>query len=66
MTYTALLMMVVGLAVIVSILAAGAAFAVARWGGDPTPRCVAASGRAFVTTLTVFAAVLAVVISAIK
>ncbi|MET9351204.1 hypothetical protein [Streptomyces termitum] len=65
-THTALLMMVIGLAVIVSTLVAGAAFAVARWGGEPTPRCVAASGKAFVTTLTVLAAMLAVVVTAIK
>ncbi|OKJ48618.1 hypothetical protein AMK27_38255 [Streptomyces sp. CB02009] len=63
---TALLVMVIGLAVIVSILAAGAAFAVTRWGGEPMNRCVAAFGKAFGTTLMVLAAVLTVVITALK
>ncbi|MFF2305961.1 hypothetical protein ACFVVP_26060 [Streptomyces sp. NPDC058128] len=65
-THTALLMMVISLAVIVSILAAGAAFAVTRWGGEPVSRCVAAFGKTFGTTLTVLAAVLTVVITAIR
>ncbi|MFK3736013.1 hypothetical protein ACI2LJ_37730 [Streptomyces sp. NPDC088090] len=65
-THTALLMMVVGLAVIVAILAAGAAFAVTRWSGEQMPRCVAASGKAFAVTLTVLAAMLTVALTALK
>ncbi|MFC8175586.1 hypothetical protein ACFUJ0_33540 [Streptomyces sp. NPDC057242] len=65
-THTALLMMVISLAVIVSILAAGAAFAVTRWGGESMSRCVAAFGKTFGATLTVLAAVLTVMITAVK
>ncbi|MFE5482975.1 hypothetical protein [Streptomyces sp. NPDC056527] len=65
-THTAMLLMTIGLAVVFSLLAAAAAFAVARWGGAPVPECVSRSGRAFATTLTVISAVLAVVITVVK
>ncbi|MFC8276815.1 hypothetical protein ACFUJR_30675 [Streptomyces sp. NPDC057271] len=63
LTHTAMLALSIALGVILSLLAAGAAFAVARWGGSPVPACVAASGKAFATSLMVFSAVLAVVVT---
>ncbi|MFB7429448.1 hypothetical protein ACFC0K_39945 [Streptomyces hydrogenans] len=65
-THTALLMLVISLAVIVSALAAAVAFAVSRWGGEQVPQCVAASGKAFAATLTVLAGVLVVVVTSMK
>ncbi|MER8045987.1 hypothetical protein [Streptomyces sp. NPDC094032] len=66
MTHTAMLLLMVGLAVVFSCLVAGAAFAVARWGGSPLPECVARSGKAFATALTVISAVVAVGVAVVK
>ncbi|MFF1510985.1 hypothetical protein [Streptomyces sp. NPDC058326] len=65
-THAAMVIMAIGLAVVFSLLVAGAAFAVGRWGGNAVPDCVAASGKAFAATLTVLSAVLAVVLTVIR
>ena len=65
-THTAIVLMAIGLAVVFSLLVAGAAFAVARWGGSPVPLCVAVCGKAFATALTVISAVLAVALAVFK
>ncbi|KUJ53787.1 hypothetical protein ACZ90_66575 [Streptomyces albus subsp. albus] len=65
-TRTAMVLMAIVLGVVISILVAGAAFAVARWGGDRVPECVSTSAKAFATTLTVISAVAAVGIATVK
>ncbi|MFJ9577976.1 hypothetical protein ACIRQF_16610 [Streptomyces sp. NPDC101191] len=66
LTHTAMLVLSITLAVALSLLAASAAFAVARWGGSPVPACIAASGKAFATSLSVISAVLVVVVTVVK
>ncbi|MFG2867397.1 hypothetical protein [Streptomyces sp. NPDC048338] len=63
---TAIVLMAISLAVVFSLVVAGAAFAVARWGGGEVPDCVATSGKAFAMTLTLLSGVLAVVIAVVK
>lgn len=65
-THTAILLISLGLAVVISLLVAGAAFAVTRWGGSTVPECLSVSGKAFATALTVISAVLAVLITFIR
>ncbi|MFB6823981.1 hypothetical protein ACFCXA_20585 [Streptomyces virginiae] len=65
-TQAAVLALMIGLAVVFSCLVAGAAFAVARWGGSPVSECVSRSGKAFATSLTVISAVLVVVLSTVR
>ncbi|MEU6621990.1 hypothetical protein ABZ926_14615 [Streptomyces litmocidini] len=65
-THAVMVIMTIGLAVVFSLMVAGAAFAVGRWGGDPVPNCVAVASKAFAATLTVLSAVLAVVLTVIK
>lgn len=66
LTHTAMLVLSIVLAMVLSLLAAGVAFAIARWGGSPVPVCIAASGKAFATSLSVISAVLVVVITVVK
>ncbi|WP_406459533.1 hypothetical protein OG782_37185 (plasmid) [Streptomyces sp. NBC_00876] len=65
-THTAVLLLVIGLAVIFSCLVAGIAFGVARWGGAPAPESLARSGKAFATSLTVLSALIAVIVAVVK
>ncbi|MFJ8645129.1 hypothetical protein ACIRNI_03230 [Streptomyces sp. NPDC093546] len=66
LTHTAMLVLSITLALVLSLLTAGAAFAVARWGGSPVPACIATSGKAFATSLSVISAVLVVVVTVVK
>ncbi|MEV0000439.1 hypothetical protein [Streptomyces sp. NPDC050848] len=65
-THILVVLLSVGLAVVVSFLVAGVAFAVARWGGSPVPESVSTSGKAFAMALMVISAVLAVVLAVFK
>jgi hypothetical protein len=64
--HTAMLLIFLTLAVLLSGLVAAVAFAVARWGGAPVPDCITRGGRAFATSLTVCSAVGAAVLSVLR
>lgn len=65
-THTVMLLMTIALAVIVSCLTAGTAFAIARWSGTPVPEAFTRSGKTFATTLMVLSTMGAVVLASIK
>ncbi|MGW3205767.1 hypothetical protein [Streptomyces sp. NPDC001135] len=65
-THTAMLLIALVLAVVLSGLIAAAAFAVARWGQSPLPDCVTRGAKAFATTMTVCSAVAATVLSILR
>ncbi|MEV0011097.1 hypothetical protein AB0M10_28655 [Streptomyces sp. NPDC051840] len=62
-THVLMVLLSIGLALVFSLLVAGVAFAVARWGGSPVPESLSTSGKAFATALMVISAVLAVVLA---